>query len=544
MKGLAYKLKSIFLPFLLIGISTIVLYTFLNWLLFVKFNVFSVKEDITNLFIPIFIAIIPLLIWVNPKFKNLKLENKQGKSYGMLYFIIMMIAIAIPTVIAQNIMIAATSKLSALNNINEINSQPATKYYTLKEYYVDKIHAGINSEAEITGKHNENVAFRIYLSLPIYKSVADTTQEPIAWLGKEYSKTVDNPKTDQRRDELYHEFAQNTQALFDQADFQQFTYLTRLGNTDEHDGFNKAIKQAGSDKIVPVLTASDEPFEGGVGDRPIWLGESFLGGALIIFLMLLIPGVKEKTFYPEAKKHEQHTISNEAVNAKAEDFKWHNLFLPSKESFITPILIDLNLIVFIIMVFTGAGLISIQSETLVKWGANYGPLTKDGEWWRLLTSTFLHGGIMHLLMNMYALLFVGLFLEKSLGRGVYLVLYLITGIIASATSLWWHADTVSIGASGAIMGMYGVFLALLLTKIYPPEFNKAFLASTGIFVLFNLTAGMQGGVDNAAHVGGLISGFLLGLLYVPYLKFKTKGTPIPDFIQSTTDEENHAANNN
>lgn len=528
MKNQSYKLKSIFLPFLLISIGTIVIYTLLNWLLFVKLNIFAVKEDITNLFIPLVISAIPLLIWVNPKFKNLKLENSKGKSYGMLYFIAMMIAIAIPTVVAQNLMIAATSKLSALDNINEIGTQPATKYYTLKEYYIDKTHVAVNPEASIEGKHNEDLMLRVYVALPIYKSISDTSREPVAWLGRKYSKRLSNPNTDQKRNELYADFTNEAQQSFDKEDFQQFTYLTRIGNTDEHDGYIKAIKQIGSNTATPVLVASKEPFEGGVADWPFWLGKTFLGGTVIIFLLLLIPGVKKELgnviydpSYPDFETVHRKT---------AGDFVWYSFFIPSKESFVTPILIDLNLIIFIIMVCSGAGIVSIDSEMLVKWGGNYGPLTKDGEWWRLLTSTFLHGGLMHLLMNMYALLFVGLFLEKPLGKGGYIVFYLLTGLIASITSLWWHADKVSVGASGAIMGMYGVFLALLVTKIYPPDFSKAFLASTSVYVLFNLVSGLQGGVDNAAHVGGLVSGFLLGLLYVPYMKRKKANQPQPELI--------------
>src|SRR5206468_1493030 len=104
------------------------------------------------------------------------------------------------------------------------------------------------------------------------------------------------------------------------------------------------------------------------------------------------------------------------------------------------------------------------------------------------------------------------------GRIKYAIIYLVTGILASAASLWWHDATVSIGASGAIFGLYGVFLALLLTKIYPKEFSKPFLASTLIFVGYNLVMGLTGGIDNAAHIGGLVSGFIIGLILYPQLK--------------------------
>ena len=122
---------------------------------------------------------------------------------------------------------------------------------------------------------------------------------------------------------------------------------------------------------------------------------------------------------------------------------------------------------------------------------------------------------MHLVFNMYGLLFVGIFLEPLLGKTKYLIAYLLTGILSSCASIWWFDATVSVGASGAIFGLYGIFLALLLARVYPPGFSKAFLTSTLIFVGYNLLMGLTGGTDNAAHIGGLSSGFLLGLMLYP-----------------------------
>jgi membrane associated rhomboid family serine protease len=162
--------------------------------------------------------------------------------------------------------------------------------------------------------------------------------------------------------------------------------------------------------------------------------------------------------------------------------------------------------------------VSFKGSDLLNWGANFRPLTTDGQWWRLLTSTFLHGGLMHILANMYGLIFVGIFLEPLLGAKKYAFVYLLTGILASVASIWWYDATVSVGASGAIFGLYGFFLASLLLKVFPPDFGKAFLASTLVFVVFNLLMGFTGGIDNAAHIGGLLSGFILGLIMSRQLK--------------------------
>ena len=194
------------------------------------------------------------------------------------------------------------------------------------------------------------------------------------------------------------------------------------------------------------------------------------------------------------------------------------LFIPRQGYFITPVLVGLNLVLFIAMVLTGVSIMDPDSMSLIRWGANYSPLTMGGEQWRLLTCCFLHIGIMHLLMNMYALVFIGLLLEPYLGKARFLAVYLLTGIAASAASLWWHDITISAGASGAIFGLYGVFLALLTTNVIDKATRGPLLSSIGIFVVFNLFNGLQGGVDNAAHIGGLISGIIAGYALVPSLK--------------------------
>jgi rhomboid protease GluP len=170
------------------------------------------------------------------------------------------------------------------------------------------------------------------------------------------------------------------------------------------------------------------------------------------------------------------------------------------------------------MIATGVDFMSPTGEQLVTWGANFRPSTLAGEWWRLLTCCFIHIGVLHLLMNMYALLYIGLLLEPRLGSIRFLTAYLVTGIAASTASLWWHPLTVSAGASGAIFGMYGVFLAMLTTNLIEKSTRKALLSSIAIFVGYNLLYGMKGGIDNAAHIGGLVSGLLAGYAFLPSLK--------------------------
>ena len=291
----------------------------------------------------------------------------------------------------------------------------------------------------------------------------------------------------------------------------QFIYLNRVGNSEDGDGFKEAVKKCAkyTSNDASVFLSVNEPFEKRLGHTFVWIFGAFGIGALIWLIMILIP----KFDNDELTRFESGTPSEE------NDLKEFLEFLIPKEGFfITPILIYANLAIYLIMVFAGLGFISFKGQDLLNWGANYRPLTTNGEWWRLLTNTFLHGGLMHLLANMCGLLFVGIFLEPLFGRIKYLFAYLLTGILASCASIWWYDATVSVGASGAIFGLYGIFLALLLTKVFTPEFVKSFLVSILIFVGYNLLMGLTGGIDNAAHIGGLLNGFIIGLLFRMTLK--------------------------
>jgi rhomboid protease GluP len=228
-----------------------------------------------------------------------------------------------------------------------------------------------------------------------------------------------------------------------------------------------------------------------------------------------------------AELEESGLMQLDASTSHANEFKWKDIgsfFIPTRGFWATPLLIDMSVLVYILMVATGVHFIEPTGEDLVLWGANFRPLTVAGDWWRLVSACFVHIGIIHIAFNMYALAIAGIHLEPLIGRWRMIALYLITGIAASLASLWWHENTISAGASGAIFGLYGVFLALLLTNLLDKDVRKQLLSSIGIFVVYNLMYGLTGGVDNAAHIGGLVSGLLCGFALYPALRKPQDGT--------------------
>lgn len=194
------------------------------------------------------------------------------------------------------------------------------------------------------------------------------------------------------------------------------------------------------------------------------------------------------------------------------------LLKPQSGYLATPVIIHLNVLIYVLMVLSGVDAFSPSGQALVDWGANYRPVTLEGEAWRLITACFLHVGLIHLVLNMFALVYIGEVLEKLLGTLRFTIAYLLAGLSGSLLSLYWHYNTVAAGASGAIFGMYGVFLALLTTSLVERSSRQDLLSSTLGFIGYNLFFGMKGNIDNAAHLGGLLGGFLVGYVLFPSLK--------------------------
>jgi rhomboid protease GluP len=182
-------------------------------------------------------------------------------------------------------------------------------------------------------------------------------------------------------------------------------------------------------------------------------------------------------------------------------------------------LAGLNLVVFAAMLVNGAGLWHSPNSVQLAWGAGFGPATKDGEWWRLGSAMFLHFGLLHLAINMWALWDAGRLVERLYGTLRFVALYFASGLTGNLLSLIVQGDrAVSGGASGAVFGVYGAMMVCLWCnrrQIHPVEFRWLFGAAA-VFSTATIFFGLLvAGIDNAAHIGGLLTGALGGVALLP-----------------------------
>jgi len=168
------------LPFLIITLCTIAVYTFLNWLFVIRLGSIKIEDSTVNIIIPLVIAWIPLVIWMRPRIKLLDL-NTSGRRDPVLGILLLNWAmITVPLIIAQLFMVTATGKLTSLNNIREIDDLPATKYYKVKHFCINKSLAHVVPVFKVSGKGNIDFDMSLYVAIPVFDHLFPDTNLIVA----------------------------------------------------------------------------------------------------------------------------------------------------------------------------------------------------------------------------------------------------------------------------------------------------------------------------------------------------------------------------
>lgn len=182
---------------------------------------------------------------------------------------------------------------------------------------------------------------------------------------------------------------------------------------------------------------------------------------------------------------------------------------------VTRIIVIANVAVFGTMVARGVSFLNPDGLTLLGWGANFGPLTMNGQWWRLFTCMFLHFGIVHIGMNMWIFWGLARLAERLLGSVGFGIVYIVSGLAGGIASLAWNPDGISAGASGAVFGTAGALLGFVVLRrdTIPDVMRKRMLKSMATFLMLNIVVGMSlPQIDMAAHAGGFVGGVVCGLI--------------------------------
>jgi rhomboid protease GluP len=500
-----FKLRRLLLPLIVLSAAFTLGYSFLNWLLVAKTSLIPLDEDIVDLWLPGALSWILVIILMQPRLRFLKIRDKRN-NLPLLYHFTAVAVVAVPALVAQGYVKTATGDVTHVGDADRIATSPRTKFYVADNICMHLDKPTSHGFAAISGKGNNFLNFDFYLLAPICSTTVESSASRQVWLGFKYHHSMSNSASDAEKSSAYDSFVRQSLQAFNAEDPQQYKYLETLGRNSDRKRYEKTLQLADYRIAAPViLIPHPEPFEQRTSDRLVWLLASFAIGPLVWLIMVMIPSLDQS-------KISSATKPADPARPPPPSFV-RNLFVPTRKFYGLPILIDTNIVIFLVMALSGLGVMSFDSDDLLAWGANYRPAIHGLGIFRVITSQFVHGGLVHLANNLYGLLFAGIFLTPVAINGRLIACYLLCGLGGSIASVIAHPATMSVGASGAIFGLFGILLTLVLFGDARLATARKFIfLNTGIFVGLNLLIGAATpAIDNAAHLGGLLTGALIGV---------------------------------
>ena len=333
-------------------------------------------------------------------------------------------------------------------------------YFIVSENYTPIIIKGIDDEVWLENKNNEYSIIRIVTRKIINKEQYDYDILKTKHIAKQLKRKL-------------LDFSMNVLSIYLDKNF----YTNKIDNFDE--------------KYISILIKDEDDF----------INNEYINKAY--------KNLRDKFVYKEEGFELISKLTKEIEEKNIKEGQEREKCMKNNKPIITYILIFINIVMFVLMYMLGNG--SENTNTLIDFGANYILLTKAGEYYRLITSGFLHIGVIHLLLNMYSLYIVGTQVEYFYGKVKYIIIYLFSLIMGSLfTVALSSVNTVSAGASGAIFGLLGSILYFGVK--YRGYIGNSLVNQIVPVVVLNLIIGFTTpGIGNAAHIGGLVGGYLISM---------------------------------
>ncbi|TKG91489.1 rhomboid family intramembrane serine protease [Puteibacter caeruleilacunae] len=507
MKEILIQFRRIYVRYLILAVCFIIGYSALRSYFDYELGIIHLKKDLLDYWLPLGVAFILVLVWLRPRLRILSVCGS-GSRTSTLYYMVAVASMFVPTFIAQNYMEASNSHLIEVDSPYEITEASSVDCYNITDFNVLPWYGGAHSASRTGGRNSQDLYFTIYFVVPL----VDNTQQldnhrHKYWYAFKEKKRISNYGSDDEKNEKWRAFYDESVAKYENYQFADYEYLQGLPYSDDRDGYIEAVRSRQKNNFredLVILEPIDEPFEDKAGSKFAWIFGSFGIGAFVFLIMVLGPSI-DQSEYRQFK--EKRPVKDD------DTMEFLKFLIPRGNHVVTAVLLNVNLLVFIVLVFTGISVMSATPKELLELGANRRYEVLKGEHWRLFTSMFLHNGFMHLLMNLFGIGATCALTEARLGSVRTLLAYVLSGIGGSLMSIYWHENTVSVGASGAVFGMMGVMIALLLTKKQGDD-GGFFLIILGLFGGVSLLFGFLGGIDNAAHIGGLLTGIMIGFILI------------------------------
>lgn len=496
------KLRHIVPVWLAIGVISSISLIASRALIYKYFPNVELRADLAEIWIPIAVTLLALALWLKPRIQILTYK-KEEESSRWAVFAVASASLIVPALIAHSYLLPAISPLHEVDNLSQINPQELGNYYRIHEFTVvqDVNQMGAYSEAHAWGRFNEDLNLDFYVVFPLVQSGGNQATKYSFWYGLEYRSRIDNRTSGSERQALIREASEQTFEAIESHNFYASKDFEVVGASLDEQNYRAAIASVAGDAAAgqaTVFIPMEVAYENRTGSAGRWILISAGIGFFLLLIFLISGSIDEEKLWAQ----KQIKPSLYAI----QEFK--KLFVPQDRQILASSLLGRAIFAVYLMMFLVSGdFLSFSGSDLLNWGANRRAEVLNGQWWRLGTSIFLHGGLMHIVANMGALLIASYAVEPVFGRVRTLVIFFLSGLCGSLSNVFWYENTISVGASGAIFGLFGAALALIVRK---SEIHRFSWTLWLMLLVFGFIAGPLFGVDIAAHLGGFLAGLIAG----------------------------------
>ncbi|MCD8044253.1 MAG: rhomboid family intramembrane serine protease [Tannerellaceae bacterium] len=509
MKDSDIKYRFIYSPFLICSVGVIGGYTLLRWFFNIYLEAIISKDFVLNIILPFIVSTLVLWTVLRKRIKILEISEKQEDFTR----IIAVLTMAIPTILLQFYVVERAKTLYEVDNINDIEKVRMTDCFRIKHMEVLPQFLSMDATNKVTGRYNDNMNFSVYVVAPLIDPEEGLTKHPRFWYGYKEVKQMSNRKEYDELNKAFQQLQENTVEKFKKINFPNYKYLEVVNYSDDRDFYLSAIRDrfdVNTNDVV-ILEARNEVFNNSGSGKMKWVCIAFAIGALIFAGLTFNPAINTKV-YKQLK--DTGRLENDTMRDIIQYLTFQTLHRT------VPLLINLNLLVFLVMIVTGVHFINPLVQDVVDWGGMRAVEFFAGDYWRPLTAMFIHVGIMHLVCNIFGLWILGESLENAVGAVRLLIVYILSGIGSFLISLWLdpHNTGVTVGASGAIFGLIGLMIVVCIRKIYS-HIGKGYIGLIIVYGGINLIAGaLTPQISNTGQMAGLATGFVISW-------FVTTGVP-------------------
>lgn len=502
MNSYLFKIKHTIPYCLMVTTVVAVVYGLLRWIITFVLEITVIKSEVWAAYLPCVLGLVIFWFSLRKRFWIIRESiGRQGDWRWILQFVQLLLMIVM-MYLAQSYVATHFMQLQSVNSITQIDPKSSNMYYDIQEFGVKNstVRRYIENRT-IPRRYSSGLRFSMY-------AVFQFSEAQNTWYGLKHSKTVNHGNDDVlQRD--YEEFIDSCNSMIASHDFGRYSSFKRSVPSDDHDGFVRAVRSQSQGEVneadIVILTPMVSGYVDDSGDTLIWM-LSVLGIWLALMLLLLVKApINDKLLTKQLTLRKTNPKNGEDPSDLL-----RTMFIPDRKNWSLVLIFDAIILYFIAMTLCGINPMTPSSEEIYEWGALRGYSLHNGEWWRVVTSMFMHGNIVHLIVNLVSFGLVTLFAMGMFGYHRLAIIFMVSGICGAVAAASLFEGTY-VGASGGIMGLMGA------TMICYVRYNSSVIPHDGkwwviLTTLFTLLLGISSGVSNTAHIVGLVIGATLGMV--------------------------------